>query len=67
VRTFRVDPATRPGRALAVTAFESGDAASRERGPVKRLLYEVLALALIILIGVAVVTSLDTGCAPGNC
>jgi hypothetical protein len=33
----------------------------------KRLLYEVLALALVILIGVAVVTWLDTGCAPGNC
>jgi hypothetical protein len=33
----------------------------------KRLFYEVLVLALIILIGVAVVTWLNTGCAPGNC
>jgi len=34
---------------------------------VKRLLYEVLALALIILIGVAIITWLDTACVPGNC
>lgn len=32
----------------------------------KRLLFEVRALALIILIGDAAVTWLDTGCAPGN-
>ena len=33
----------------------------------KRLFYEVLALALIIVIGVVVVTWLDTGCSAGNC
>ena len=30
-------------------------------------LYVLLVLAAIILIAVAVVTWLDTGCAPGNC
>jgi hypothetical protein len=32
-----------------------------------RRLYGLFLLALIILVGVVVITWIDTGCAPGNC
>ena len=54
-------------RQRIVDRAKNGDAASRERGAVMKRSYAVLVLAAIILIAVAVITWLDTGCAPGNC
>ena len=46
---------------------ENGDVAGPESGAVMKKLYGMLVLAATILIAVAVITWLDTGCAPGNC
>ena len=33
----------------------------------KRLYYEYLVLVLMILVGIAIINWIDTGCSPGNC
>ena len=52
-------------RVLAAKASDS--ARVRERRPVMKRLSVVVVLAAIIVIAVAVIRWLDTGCAPGNC
>jgi hypothetical protein len=55
------------GSGSATRAWRASCGRRRERGAVIKRFYGVLVLAAIIPIAVAVVTWLDTGCAPGNC